>query len=102
MRFEAVSRLPTATPDLLQSHFELFSNNQDGSSAEKPVKYVSYAERAGIEKGIKRGVLMGQIWLCQRLLKQEKSSKLTLVAMPLSDLEALRSQLRKLLLPDAE
>jgi predicted transposase/invertase (TIGR01784 family) len=52
------------------------------------------------ERGRKEG-LMGQVHLCQELLKQPPISEAELMAMSQQDLTALIGQLRKQLLPDS-
>jgi hypothetical protein len=69
---------------------------------EESMKYVSFAEQMGIEKGIEKGELLGRIRQCQELLKQEQTPKDNLLAMPLDELEALLARLRKQLLPNGD
>ncbi len=78
---------------------------------EKGMKYISYAEQKGIEqgiekgrekgreegieKGIEKGRLLGQIRLCQELLKQATTPEAELLAMPQEELSALLARLRE-------
>jgi hypothetical protein len=66
---------------------------------EEGMKYVSFAEQMGIEKGIETGELLGQIRLCQELLKQEPTPQAELRAMSPDELAALLARLREQLLP---
>jgi hypothetical protein len=74
---------------------------------EEPMKYISFAERMGMEKGREKGLeeglakgeLLGQIRLCQELLKQPPTPQAGLLAMPHEELTALLARLRKQLLP---
>ena len=53
------------------------------------------AEESGIEKGIEKGALVGQIRLCQELLKQPPTPQAELSALSQEDLAALLAQLRE-------
>jgi hypothetical protein len=65
---------------------------------EEPMKYVSFAEQKGIEKG----ELLGQIRLCQELLKQPPTPQAELLALTPETLSALLGQLRQQLLPNGD
>jgi hypothetical protein len=65
---------------------------------EEPMKYVSFAERQGIEKG----TLVGKVQMCQELLKQPPTPQAELAALPQEQLEALLVQLRQQLLPNGD
>ena len=54
----------------------------------------------GIAVGRKEGTLLGQIQLCQELLKQPPMSESELTSRSQEDLSALLTQLRKQLLPN--
>ena len=54
----------------------------------------------GIEKGIEKGAVVGQVRLCQELLKQTPTPKKELSALSEQDLSALLAQLRQQLLPN--
>jgi hypothetical protein len=73
---------------------------------EEPMKYVSFAEQKGIEKGreegIAKGELLGQIRLCQELLKQPPTPQAELLALTPENLSALLAQLRQQLLPNGD
>jgi len=53
------------------------------------------------ERGVKKG-LVGQIHLCQKLLKQPPTSQEELSALPIENLTALLDQLHKQLLPNGD
>src|SRR5262249_25693961 len=86
-----------------QVHEEVYRQH-----TEDPMKYVSFAEREGIakglekgrEEGIEQGELMGQVRLCQELLKQQPTPKAELLALSQEDLAALLALLRHQLLPN--
>jgi hypothetical protein len=54
------------------------------------------------ERGVKKGALMGQIHLCQELLKQPTTQQEELSALPIENLTALLDQLQKQLLPNGD
>ena len=76
------------------------------------MKSVRFAKRMGFEKGIEEvienaikqgfemGVLIGQVRLCQELLKQPQTPRADLAGMPQEQLMALLLQLRKQLSPN--
>jgi flagellar biosynthesis/type III secretory pathway protein FliH len=74
------------------------------------MKYVSYAEEKGIEKGMEQGraqggaqgELLGQIRLCQELLKQKPTPEEELLALPQEELRAVLARLRNQLLPNGD
>jgi hypothetical protein len=74
-----------------QVHQELYRQH-----AEEPMKYVSFAEREGIEKGM----VMGQVRMCQEILKQEQTPEVELARMSQEELAALLAQLRKQVMPN--
>jgi predicted transposase/invertase (TIGR01784 family) len=64
---------------------------------------IKKGEERGEERGIKKGEvkgLMGQIHLCQRLLKQPLTASEELTALPMEQLTALLDQLQNQLLPN--
>jgi hypothetical protein len=65
---------------------------------EKAMKHVSYAEQKGMEKG----ELLGQVRLCQELLKQNPTPKEDLLAMKQEEREALLARLREQLPPNGD
>src|SRR5262249_48296522 len=73
---------------------------------EDKMPYLSFIERyalekgreEGIEKGREEGALMGQVQLCQELLKQPPTPQAELLALSQEELAALLTQLRKQLL----
>jgi hypothetical protein len=73
-----------------QVHEQLFRQH-----TEEPMKYVSFAERQGIEKGFEKGEVIGRIHMCQEMLKQPETPKEELSALSQEDLSALLAQLRK-------
>jgi len=58
------------------------------------------AEERAEERGVKKGALVGQVRLCQELLKQFPTPQSELSALPEETLVALLAQLRKQLLPN--
>jgi hypothetical protein len=59
-------------------------------------------EDRGIEKGLAKGEVVGQIRLCQEMLKQPVTATKELSALPEQDLDNLLAQLRKRLLPNGQ
>jgi hypothetical protein len=72
-----------------QVHQELYRQH-----TEEPMKYVSFAEQQGIEKG----ALVGKVQMCQELLKQQPTPQAELAALPQEQLETLLAHLRSQLL----
>ncbi len=54
------------------------------------------------ERGVKKGALLGQVRLCQKLLKQPPTPQEALSALPIENLTALLDQLQKQLLPNGD
>lgn len=65
------------------------------------MKYVSFAERQGIEKGIAQGEVIGRIHLCQELLKQPLTPVEELRELSLEELALQAEQLKGQLLSES-
>jgi hypothetical protein len=79
-------------------HRELFKFEEEVN-----MQYVTTAERIGIEKGRKigkkegkeEGLLIGEILMAQRILKQSQYSRKSLEKMSLKELEGIHKEIEK-------
>ncbi len=55
-----------------------------------------------VDRGVEKGELMGQVRLCQKLLKQPPTAREELSVLPIENLTALLDQLQQQLLPNGD
>jgi predicted transposase/invertase (TIGR01784 family) len=78
---------------------------EHAKDAEKQAKDAERQAKDAEERGVKKGVvkgLIGQVHLCQKLLKQPPTPQEELSALPVENLTALLDQLQKQLLPNGD